>query len=158
MGSSLSSPTKDQTQKKLPKKTKKMTWEKVFTFFDADNSGNIDFKEVKAKAVSIGADSTKVDKLEALFKKYDNDGNGELDKNEFENLMNDKVKENFSKIDADNSGNISPSELKAVSAKNVDEFLKIADKDGDGEISLKEFGDAIAEQPKVGIPFLLSLP
>merc|ERR1712026_7381 len=135
-----------------------MVWEKVFAFFDADNSGEIDFKEVKARATSIGADPAKVDKLEALFKKFDKDGSGELDKVEFEALMNDRVKVHFEKLDADKSGNISPAELKAANAKNVDEFLKIADKDGDGEISLAEFSAAIAEKPKIGIPFLMSLP
>merc|ERR1712038_1733697 len=121
-----------------------MVWEAVFKFFDGDNSGMIDFNEVKTKSAALGASADKLAKLEAIFKAHDADGNGELDAKEFEGLMEKRIEKAFSDIDSDKSGNISPAELKA------------ADKDGDGEISISEFRDALASKPKEFLPILFS--
>merc|ERR1712158_223932 len=105
-----------------------MVWEAVFKFFDGDNSGMIDFNEVKTKSAALGASADKLAKLEAK---------------EFEGLMEKRIEKAFSDIDSDKSGNISPAELKAATDKDCTEFLKVADKDGDGEISISEFRDAL---------------
>merc|ERR1712088_211978 len=70
-----------------------MVWEAVFKFFDGDNSGMIDFNEVKTKSAALGASADKLAKLEAIFKAHDADGDGELSISEFRDALASKPKD-----------------------------------------------------------------
>lgn len=132
-------------------------WDHVFKFFDEDNSGNLSFAEIKTKTSAMGATAEKLAALEKIFNDADKDKSGELDVNEFDQMMNNRVKAAFEKIDADKSGNISPAELKQHTDKDISGFLAVADKDGDGEISLSEFTAALASKPKEFLPILFGI-
>merc|ERR1712080_402662 len=110
----------------------------AFNLFDADNSGAIDVRELKAAMRALGFE-VKKEELKKMISDIDNDGNG-IEFGEFLEKM-------FKLFDDDNTGKISLRNLRRVAqelGENIDEeelqdMINQADRDGDGEINIDEF-------------------
>merc|ERR1712005_88953 len=112
----------------------------AFNLFDADNSGAIDVRELKAAMRALGFE-VKKEELKKMISDIDNDGNGSIEFQEFLEMMTGKMGEKdtrediekvFKLFDDDNTGeNIDEEELQ--------DMINQADRDGDGEINIDEF-------------------
>merc|ERR1712054_6836 len=106
----------------------------AFNLFDADNSGAIDVRELKAAMRALGFE-VKKEELEKMTGKM-----GEKDTRE-------DIEKVFKLFDDDNTGKISLRNLRRVAqelGENIDEeelqdMINQADRDGDGEINIDEF-------------------
>ncbi len=127
----------------------------AFNLFDCDGSGTIDPKELRAAMQSLGFE-TKNQTIYQMIQDIDKDQNGEIDFDEFLDLMTSRLagidtKEDIQKIfelfDDDKTGYISLQNLKRVArelGENMDEaqlleMIERADEDRDGQISSEEF-------------------
>merc|ERR1712091_694775 len=127
----------------------------AFNLFDADNSGAIDIRELKAAMRALGFE-VKKEELKKMISDIDNDGNGDIDFGEFLEMMTGKMGEKdtrediekvFKLFDDDNTVKISLRNLRRVAqelGENIDEeelqdMINQANRDGDGEINLDEF-------------------
>ncbi|KAL3802344.1 hypothetical protein HJC23_007169 [Cyclotella cryptica] len=127
----------------------------AFDLFDTDGSGTIDPKELRAAMQSLGFEA-KNQTIYQMIKDIDKDGTGEVDFDEFLDLMTSRLvgsdsKEDIQKIfelfDDDKTGYISLQNLKRVANElgepmNEAELLEMierADTDQDGQISPDEF-------------------
>merc|ERR1711975_125679 len=126
----------------------------AFNLFDADNSGAIDVRELKAAMRALGFE-VKKEELKKMISDIDNDGNGSIEFQEFLEMMTGKMGEKdtrediekvFKLFDDDNTGKISLRNLRRVAqelGENIDEevqdMINQADRDGDGEINIDEF-------------------
>ncbi|EED93263.1 centrin-like protein [Thalassiosira pseudonana CCMP1335] len=127
----------------------------AFDLFDTDGSGSIDPKELKAAMQSLGFDA-KNQTIYQMIKDIDKDGTGEIEFDEFLDLMTSRLagsdsKEDIQKIfelfDDDKTGYISLQNLKRVCAElgeqmddsELLEMIERADVDQDGQISPGEF-------------------
>mmetsp|Transcript_6570 Transcript_6570/g.9500 ORF Transcript_6570/g.9500 Transcript_6570/m.9500 type:complete len:149 (-) Transcript_6570:378-824(-) len=126
-----------------------------FQMFDKDGSGTISTKELKDVMIRFGQNPSDGD-IKVMMAKVDEDGNGEIDFDEFAELMGSRVssmdpdadlKLAFRLIDTDSSGTISDVELKALMAKvnqnltdeEIDAIMQEVDADGNKEIDFEEF-------------------
>merc|ERR1711903_427686 len=115
----------------------------AFGLFDADASGMIDVRELKAAMRALGFE-------------VENDGNGTIEFGEFLEMMTGKMGEKdtrediekvFKLFDDDNTNKISFRNLARVAeelGENIDDeelqdMINQADRDGDGEINIDEF-------------------
>ena len=140
------------------------TVQETFEMFDDDNSGAIDASEMRAAMKALGQDYTKKE-CKAMISELDEDGDGDLDIDEFLVLMApmllkmedegtvmtkddlDKVKAAFQKFDTDGSGEIDAVELCAAMRKlghkmnieQCEQAIASVDEDESGEIDLNEF-------------------
>merc|ERR1711981_870379 len=96
----------------------------AFNLFDADNSGAIDVRELKAAMRALGFE-VKKEELKKMISDIDNDGNGSIEFGEFLEMMTGKMGEK------DTRENIDEEELQ--------DMINQADRDGDGEINVDEF-------------------
>merc|ERR1712205_202282 len=96
----------------------------AFNLFDADNSGAIDVRELKAAMRALGFE-VKKEELKKMISDIDNDGNGSIEFAEFLEMMTGKMGEK------DTRENIDEEELQ--------DMINQADRDGDGEINIDEF-------------------
>jgi len=129
----------------------------AFSKFDADGSGTINASELETLLQTMGQHQSE-DQLGAMMKEADSSGDGEIDCDEFMNLMGKHVGSQadvmegdlryaFDALDADCSGTISAAELKTaastlgdkLSTAEVDAMLALVDNDGSGEIDFEEF-------------------
>merc|ERR1711881_650293 len=134
----------------------------AFDLFDTDGTGTIDAKELKVALRALGFEPKK-EELKKLISDLDKNGGGgsasagqgQLDFNEFLEIMTAKMSEKDSKEQIQKafllfkgpSGKISFDDLKAVakelgetmSDEELMEMIKEADKDEDGEVSEEEF-------------------
>merc|ERR1712005_66608 len=87
----------------------------AFNLFDADNSGAIDVRELKAAMRALGFE-VKKEELKKMISDIDNDGNGSIEFQEFLEMMTGKMGEKdtrediekvFKLFDDDNTGKIS---------------------------------------------------
>ena len=90
--------------------------------FDADNSGAIDVRELKAAMRALGFE-VKKEELKKMISDIDNDGNGSIEFGEFLEMMTGKMGEKdtrediekvFKLFDDDNTGKISLRNLRRV--------------------------------------------
>merc|ERR1712216_719966 len=126
----------------------------AFNLFDADQSGAIDVRELKAAMRALGFEIKK-EELKKMVADIDSDGNGDIEFSEFLEMMTGKMGEKDSREDIekvfklfdDDTGKISLRNLRRVAqelGENIDEeelqdMINQADRDGDGEINLDEF-------------------
>jgi Ca2+-binding EF-hand superfamily protein len=100
----------------------------VFTVFDTDRSGKIDFSEFLI-AISVSSQGDVKKKLNLAFQMYDTNHNGKVDKKEMEKIINaiydllgetnrkgdndpkNRVAAIFTKLDKDNSGFLTQQEF-----------------------------------------------
>ena len=127
----------------------------AFNLFDTDGSGTIDPKELKAAMQSLGFEA-KNQIIYQMISDIDKDGSGEIDFDEFLDLMtarmsNTDSKEDIQKVfnlfDDDKTGYITLHNLKRVAKElgetmsdaELLEMIERADIDQDGQISMDEF-------------------
>merc|ERR1711908_33269 len=96
----------------------------AFGLFDADASGMMDVRELKAAMRALGFE-VKNEELKKMVSDIDNDGNGTIEFGEFLQMMIGKMGEK------DTRENIDDEELQ--------DMINQADRDGDGEINIDEF-------------------
>ncbi|RWS11678.1 calmodulin-like protein [Dinothrombium tinctorium] len=131
---------------------------RTFATFDKNNDGTISANEVEMVFKALNQNVSKAD-VDALIKKSDKDSDGQLDFEEFVELMHSnrskpapsdeqtRWKDLFSFFDIDKNGKISANELEKtmkilgydISLDYAKELVKSVDKDGDGEITFDEF-------------------
>ena len=127
----------------------------AFNLFDTDGSGTIDPKELKEAMQSLGFEA-KNQTIFQIISDIDKDGTGDIDFEEFLDLMTagisdtdseEDVRKVFNLFDDDKTGYISLQNLKRV-AKDLGEstsdgelleMIERADADQDGQISFEEF-------------------
>merc|ERR1712006_63400 len=118
----------------------------AFGLFDADASGMIDVRELKAAMRALGFE-VKNEELKKMVTDVDNDGNGTIKFAEFLMMMTAKMgekdtREDIEKVsklfDDDNTNKISFRNLARV-AEELQDMINQADRDGDGEINIDEF-------------------
>jgi len=127
----------------------------LFKFFDEDSSNGLTLAELKEGMTSVGSKFTEKE-VQTFFNKYDANGDGIIDFNEFLGLCIDlntnesekAVAKLFQAVDEDGNKSLSHAELregianftgKPVGDKEVEDLIKQLDIDGDGEISYSEF-------------------
>merc|ERR1712147_310258 len=96
----------------------------AFSLFDADASGMIDIRELKAAMRALGFE-VKNEELKKMVADIDGDGNGTIEFGEFLQMMTGNMGEK------DSRENIDDEELQ--------DMINQADRDGDGEINIDEF-------------------
>merc|ERR1711959_632773 len=123
----------------------------AFGLFDADASGMIDVRELKAAMRALGFE-VKNEERKKMVSDVDNDGNGTIEFGEFLEMMTGKmgekdtredIEEVFKLFDDDNTNKISFRNLARVAeelGENIDDeelqdMINQADRDGDGEIN-----------------------
>merc|ERR1711927_136149 len=118
----------------------------AFSLFDADASGMIDIRELKAAMRALGFE-VKNEELKKMVADIDGDGNGTIEFGEFLQMMTGKMGEKdsrediekvFKLFDDDNTNKISFRNLARV-AEELQDMINQADRDGDGEINIDEF-------------------
>lgn len=127
----------------------------AFSLFDRDGDGTITIKELQVVMRSIGQNPTE-EEIMAMINEVDSDNDGEVDFQEFMELMARKMKEGemdeelveaFKTFDKNGNGHITKEELRDVmlqyGEKLTDEEVKLmfeeTDIDGDGIISFEDF-------------------
>eukprot|EP01082_Thalassiosira_pseudonana_P007851 g6917.t1 g6917 contig23:1482794-1483706(-) len=129
----------------------------AFSMFDIDGDGTITLVELKEVMRSLGQNPTEKE-LKQMINSVDDNGDNEIDFEEFLILMSSKkggknddpdkeLKDAFAVFDADGSGTISRSELKrlmknlgqTLSDAELDAMMDEVDADGNGEIDFQEF-------------------
>jgi len=132
-------------------------YREAFKMFDEDGDGTITTKELGRVMETLGQKPTEQE-LRDMINEVDSDGNGEIDFDEFLDLLMKKLdgsggdpeqemREAFRIFDKDNNGTIDKEELKEVMAQlgenltdqEVEQMMAEADEDGNGEIDFKEF-------------------
>lgn len=132
----------------------------TFKLFDKDGSGSISNDELGAILRARGLDLS-ADQLSDLVKKYDTNGDGDIDFEEFAKLMAEsdvaetaRFAQLFKSIDTDSSGSVSVSELRTalenkgvgLSEQQLQQMIQYADTDGNGELSFEEFLKAVCSK------------
>jgi len=127
----------------------------AFALFDKDGDGTISTKELGTVMKSLGQKPT-VAELNDMINEVDQDGNGEIDFEEFLSMMAKKLKETdleedireaFRVFDKNSSGIISTLELRHIMTNlgeklkdsEIDEMIRHADIDGDGSVNYNEW-------------------
>lgn len=133
----------------------KEEYREAFNLFDKDSGGTVSTKELKQVFEALGQHPSEED-VRAMISEVDKDGSGEIDFDEFLQLMagkqsnmtmEDELRGAFNVFDKDGSGYISSEELKQVltnlgetmTDEEIDEMMKEADLDSDGQVSFDEF-------------------
>ena len=128
---------------------------RFFMAFDADNNGQIDYKEFEQVLLNSNSKEIKKKDIKQLFSEIDCDNNDKIDYTEFiaatlkKNiyLKKEKLYEAFSAYDLNGDGKITKEELMCIlklqpnQNKFVDKLIDEADKNGDGMLDYKEFVD-----------------
>mmetsp|Transcript_12701 Transcript_12701/g.21548 ORF Transcript_12701/g.21548 Transcript_12701/m.21548 type:complete len:171 (-) Transcript_12701:282-794(-) len=129
----------------------------AFNMFDVDGGGSISKEELKGVMKKLGSDPTD-DEIQAMINSVDDNGDGEIDFDEFLVLMSAKkkngkddpdkeLKDAFKVFDADGSGTISRAELQKLmkslgqnlSDAELGAMMDEVDTDKSGEIDFAEF-------------------
>merc|ERR1711893_145843 len=127
----------------------------AFSLFDKDGDGTITTKELGTVMRSLGQNPSD-EELQDMINEVDVDGNGEIDFEEFLQMMAKKMKETdseeeireaFKVFDKDGDGFLTPKELRTVMAnlgekltdEEIEEMIREADEDGDGKVNYDEF-------------------
>ncbi|OWF56442.1 Calmodulin-2 [Mizuhopecten yessoensis] len=134
----------------------------VFKIFDGNGDGVISEKELGTVLRSLGENLSDND-LHDMMLEVDEDGNGEIDFQEFLSMMSRRMKDRGSKddlreafrvFDLDGDGFITANELRhamtsmgeKLTEEEVEEMITDADADGDGRINYIEFVEMLAAE------------
>eukprot|EP01124_Arcella_intermedia_P035035 TRINITY_DN8826_c0_g1_i1.p1 TRINITY_DN8826_c0_g1~~TRINITY_DN8826_c0_g1_i1.p1 ORF type:complete len:262 (-),score=83.06 TRINITY_DN8826_c0_g1_i1:35-799(-) len=136
------------------------SYRQTFDMFDTDKSGAIDAKELGAVMTKLGV-KMKTSQLKKMIKAVDIDGNGEIDFEEFLQMMKtitidpfQEVIGAFTMFDVDSDGHISRDDLRAFmekiegvrpSEEVLDEMMKVGDPRGNGNVTLRDFQRVIKD-------------
>ena len=125
----------------------------AFDLFDADKSGQIDFKELKAAFKALGFQVPK-EELKKMFNDVDTDGSGEIEFPEFLQMMTARTKketreeiDKVHKLFAPEGGAITHANLvrvakelgEAMTEEELKEMIEHADKSQSGSVSTDDF-------------------
>eukprot|EP00195_Chlamydomonas_chlamydogama_P012241 CAMPEP_0202901562 /NCGR_PEP_ID=MMETSP1392-20130828/14326_1 /ASSEMBLY_ACC=CAM_ASM_000868 /TAXON_ID=225041 /ORGANISM="Chlamydomonas chlamydogama, Strain SAG 11-48b" /LENGTH=201 /DNA_ID=CAMNT_0049588143 /DNA_START=103 /DNA_END=709 /DNA_ORIENTATION=- len=130
-------------------------FKEAFELFDADKSGCIDEKELRACMRAVGFDVSKQE-VQRMIASVDDDGSGTIEFPEFMKLMcqqqerkdpKEDVKRVFMLYDTQGKGHITVDDLQracrqlgeSMSDAQLAEMLRIADVDKDGEVRPSDF-------------------
>ena len=132
-----------------------------FFLFDADGSGAIDIHEIGNVMRSVGYVVTEKS-VQEMMVKYDTNGDGEIDFEEFVIMMSHmpkrlppaeeirQIQAAFAIFDVDGDGEITLQELarlmsgaygEPIPESELQRLIDVADKDGSGTVSMEEFVD-----------------
>ncbi|XP_060577950.1 calmodulin-A-like isoform X2 [Ruditapes philippinarum] len=134
----------------------------AFKLFDKDGSGTISTKELGIVMKTLG-DPKSDAQLAKIIAEVDADGNGEIDFNEYLEMMANRISDNgsadhireaFKVFDKDGKGYLTADELRHIMTnlgerlpdEEVDEMLSIVDADGNGCIDYEEFTKMLAQK------------
>ncbi|XP_063710823.1 uncharacterized protein LOC134839257 [Symsagittifera roscoffensis] len=126
----------------------------AFDSVDDDRSGSISADELYKLFNNFRVDIDE-DETEELLQNLDMDGNGEIDFDEFVEIMmsamedeDEMIEASFKEFDVDNDGFIQVNELRyvlqylgenGISERDMKKMIKNADYDGDGKVDLEDF-------------------
>jgi len=108
---------------------------RMFSLFDSDDNGQIDFKEFICGLSTFCEKATLEEKLRFSFRIYDVDNDGHITKEELYKLLEASLIEN--------SLGLPQKDLQAL----VDATFREADANGDGMISYDEYKEHVARHP-----------
>lgn len=137
-------------------------FKEAFRLFDKDGSGTISTKELGIVMKSLGESKSDAE-LEQIIAEVDVDGNGEIDFDEYLEMMAkrmsykgsaDQIREAFKVFDKENKGYLTVDELRHIMTnlgerledEEVDEMLSIVDADGNGLVDYEEFTQMLAQK------------
>jgi len=113
----------------------------IFNVFDDNKDGSINFQEF-VTALSVMTRGDPNEKLEFAFSMYDLDGNGFIDKEEMQQIMEAFYKLVGPLVTFSGKKYESPQQL-------VDEFFDTMDANGDGKISIEEYKEGALKNPDI---------
>lgn len=135
----------------------KASYKIVFDMFDKDSSGSISRGELEEACAKLGV-TLDQEELERVMTQVDDDGNDQIEFEEFLELMKDmgdqspEAKEQglidaFNVFDMDGDGFIEKHELREIMEKlgtkltepELEAMIKAIDEDGDGKVNYQEF-------------------
>lgn len=105
----------------------------VFSTFDIDGNGNIDFREF-IKTLNVTSHGTLEQKLKWAFSIYDIDNNGFITRDEMYEIVT-AIYEMIGSMKKGGKGACGPSPTETI----VDHIFNRMDTDGDGQLSMEEF-------------------
>ena len=123
--------------------------------FDADGSGQIDFRELKVAMTALGQKPNDRD-IRNIMEKFDKDHSDTIDKDEFFIIMaeryrnrnpRDEIAKQFKELDYDNCGHLNLQHLQKLARElgetmtdaDLLEIIDETDRTGTGEINLEDF-------------------
>ncbi|DBA67239.1 hypothetical protein WJX79_002451 [Trebouxia sp. C0005] len=129
--------------------------QEAFKLFDKDNSGSIDYRELKAALKALGFPAKKAD-VQAKMAQYDKEETGKINEQQFQMLLTDAMLSKdpaellsraFQLFDTQNNGKISADDLRLVANElghEVEEqdligMIEEFDRNHDGIIDAEEF-------------------
>ena len=137
-------------------------FKEAFALFDKDGDGTITLDELRTVMQSLGQNPTENDLLD-MIKEVDDDGNNEIDFNEFLFLMarnmqdigeDVELSQGFKVFDVDGDGQISIEDLKAFmesigeqfTEEELQDIMAEIDPIGDGLVNFQEFSRLISNK------------
>eukprot|EP00042_Codosiga_hollandica_P021850 m.78178 g.78178 ORF g.78178 m.78178 type:complete len:173 (-) comp50547_c0_seq1:97-615(-) len=155
MSEAVRRPSKATLETKMTQQ-EKMELREVFLLCDQDQSGSIDWRELRAGLRALGFAIRKRE-AKGMIREADSDGNGFLEFDEFVTLvealsqhernLHREILEGFRMFDVAGTGFISASDLKTICSEvgetigdsELRDMIEVGDADGDGKISQDEF-------------------
>lgn len=136
----------------------------AFAVFDKNGDGGITTKELGEVLSAVSKRKFTQAELSRIMKRWDNDGNGEIDFGEFLAFMEqksagmgeiDELKEAFSVFDRDGGGTITADEIAVImtalgeklTKDDIALMIKAVDTDGNGSVDFEEFKRMMQDGP-----------
>ena len=132
----------------------------MFDLFDADGGGSIDVAELTQALVTLGISDTK-DEIDRLVAQIDADGSGEIEFEEFVEVMHKLQEQRDSEAEmhraflyfSNGHDRITLSDIRRVSIDIPDEqteqylaeMLTVADRDNDGVVTFQDFRNMMVQ-------------
>jgi Ca2+-binding EF-hand superfamily protein len=132
----------------------------MFDLFDADGGGSIDVAELTQALVTLGISDTR-DEIDRLVQQIDVDGSGEIEYEEFVEVMEKLQEQRDSEGEmhkaflyfSNGHDRITLSDLRKISIDTQDEqteqmlleMLTVADRDGDGVVTFQDFRNMMVQ-------------
>lgn len=110
-------------------------YHKLFALFDADNSGDVDIKELILGLLNFVESGNKSERCDYIFRVYDEDNSGFID-----------IEELISILSANHM------QSRDAVKKKAETIMRTADADGSGELSMDEFRIVAEKFPNILFP------